>query len=354
MNFAVNSKPGVVGKSNWMLIGLTALGVIAAALFFWFDSTGADNGARLFRGKPESEWVKNLKYNDDEQVKEWRSYGEEGVQVLIRGLERANHPGERNYRRFHRVVPYWVSRWMPDAKDDSTRASRMTLTSLIASLGSDAKSATPIMIRLLKQDENESVREIVMCYFNSTEDEKCLLNQLPAQQKQDLLPVFISAVRDSEQMRNNAAISLGFYSEQRKIVAPVLMGALHDSQPAVVLVAAKSLARVAPDLITNAQTAEIIAEILKNPDDQIAYRAAELLGEMNAEPSIAVPALISGMTNASRIVAVDSTLALTKFNQPADLILPALNAAMQGTNLSKWLRPVVKKKIESLAALSKN
>ena len=66
----------------------------------WFGNVALVRHDPLFRGKPESEWIKNLKYADDEQVKEWQAYGEEGVQVLIRGLNKANCPGERAYRRF--------------------------------------------------------------------------------------------------------------------------------------------------------------------------------------------------------------------------------------------------------------
>src|SRR5438132_3281658 len=65
----------------------------------------------LFHVKPESVWINNLKYNHGEKEKEWRTYGEEGVRVLIRGLERANRPGERIYRRFYYNTPRFIARW---------------------------------------------------------------------------------------------------------------------------------------------------------------------------------------------------------------------------------------------------
>src|SRR5207248_2882867 len=134
--------------------------VASASLFFWLDRAKVDSGGALFRDKPEREWVKNLKYSDDEQVKEWRGYGETGVQILMRGLERADRPGERAYRQVYRRTPRMFSRWLPDPKDDSTRATRMTLVSLLSSLGDDARSATPIMEDLLRHDEAASVREL--------------------------------------------------------------------------------------------------------------------------------------------------------------------------------------------------
>src|SRR5690349_21720240 len=84
------------------LTGVFTLAV--AGLIFWSATTPRTNDP-LFRGKAESEWIKNLKYLDDEQVKEWRGYGEEGVQVLIRGLKNANRPRERMYRQFNRALP---------------------------------------------------------------------------------------------------------------------------------------------------------------------------------------------------------------------------------------------------------
>ena len=44
----------------------------------------------LFHGKRESEWIKSIAYNGDEnQTQQWRDFGPEGVRVSMRGLERA-------------------------------------------------------------------------------------------------------------------------------------------------------------------------------------------------------------------------------------------------------------------------
>jgi len=158
-------------KWKWIITSLLAIGGVTA-LCFWFSGATFRNSDPAFRGKPESEWVKNLKYWDDEQVKEWRGYGEEGVQVLIRGLQHAAHPGERT--------------------------TRLCLVSLLSSLGNDAKSATPIMIWTLVHDEDDEVRQSTIRFFTSSEDEKkCLLNQLPAAQKRELLPALIRSLQNS-------------------------------------------------------------------------------------------------------------------------------------------------------------
>lgn len=351
MSSSTTQKPDGHRKLNWMVAGLLCALPGAAGFFFWLDADRSEAVDPLFRGKPESEWIKNLKYSDDEQVKEWRSYGEPGVQVLLRGLEHSNRRGERTYRQLHRRLPGWLARHLPSPKDDATRAMRMDIVALLSSLGDDAKSALPTMNQLLIQDEADSVRQLVINFYNSSEDEKCLLNRLSASEKNPLLPAFIRDAQNTENwgLRNNALISLGFYREQRNAVAPVLLRAIHDPQPQVVLVAGTSLNRVAPELITNAGLVKIVAGILANPDDQIAYRAAELLGRMKAEPPVAVPALITALKSSSQLVANDSASALLAFNEPTNLILPALQEVVEGRQFPDWVKRRAQKKIEGLA-----
>ena len=59
------------------------------------------------------------------------------------------------------------------------------------------------------------------------------------------------------------------------MIVPVLINALHDPHNDVRLVAAKSLNWVAPDAAVAAGVVPMLVEIPKDPNDQIAYRAAE-------------------------------------------------------------------------------
>jgi hypothetical protein len=45
--------------------------------------------------------------------------------------------------------------------------------------------STPVMIWTLKNDEDDSVRQSTINFFTGNEDEKCLLNQLPAKAKKE-------------------------------------------------------------------------------------------------------------------------------------------------------------------------
>jgi HEAT repeat protein len=297
---------------------------------------------RLFRGKPETEWIKNLKYWDDQQVKEWQGYGEEGVQVLIRGLQKANHPGERAYRRFYRLIPASIARWLPAPKNDSTQATRQCVVSLLSSLGTNATSATPVMLWAVTKDESDSVRQSALCYFNSSEDDNCILNKLPAGQKAALLPALLNAVQNSPNwgLRNNAALALRYYPEQQKVVAPVLLKALQDSQPQVRLLAAEALNRVNPEAARKAGITSILVAISKNPDDQIAFRAVAALGHAGSQPELAVPALIECLKSKNNLVACQAVWALEwsgkEFAAYSNTIVPALSNAAQRKDNVGW------------------
>src|SRR5690242_14037459 len=110
---------------RWILIPLLASTACLTGLVLWFANVFPLDQDPLFHGKPESEWItnvlQNLKYGDDKLLKEWRAYGEEGVQVLVRGLQKASRPGERAYRRLNRKLPDFLKRWLPAPKPDSTQ-----------------------------------------------------------------------------------------------------------------------------------------------------------------------------------------------------------------------------------------
>ena len=307
----------------------------------------------MFHGKRESVWIENLSPRDEEHIIRWREFGPDGVHVLVRALEGANRPADRLYRdAYRRMGP--LTRYLPSPRMDRTRTTRMKVVDLLSRLRKDAMLATPAMIRALG-DENPSVRACAITFFTDTEDENCHLNRLEKADKDKALPYFIRALEDDGDnfaLRNNAALALGFYPEHGETLIPVLTSALKDPAPQVRLLAAKALNGVAPDAITNANAVSIVAKILKNPDDQIAHRAAELLGEMRKQPSIAVPALIESVENPHSLVATSAARALAEFPDQADIIVPALvRAHQEGSNLvSQWAGHVLKKLDPAAAA----
>lgn len=236
------------------LVAVTFILTAGFALVLWFGGVLFAHRDPLFRGKPESEWIKGLKYNDQQQAEEWRAYGEEGVQVLIRGLEKADRPGERAYRRFTRLLPESLSRWLPAPKPDSTRVTRENVVSLLGGLGNDAQSAAPVLIRMANADEFHAVRQGSIGFFITSAGDDTLLNHISPKQKRALLPALLRALQDAENwgLRDNAAVLLRFYPEDREVVGPALVRALQDAQPEVRMDAAEALKRVAPELAKQA------------------------------------------------------------------------------------------------------
>ncbi|MCI0535441.1 MAG: HEAT repeat domain-containing protein [Verrucomicrobiales bacterium] len=304
-------------------------------LVLWFGGVLPVSRDPPFRGQPESEWIKNLKYRDDQQVKEWRAYGEEGVQVLIRGLERANRPGERAYRRFNQLLPDFLRRWLPAPKRDSTQETRERLVSLLWSLGSDAKSAAPVMIRTASTDEFHGVRQSAIGFFITSAGDNTLLNQIPVKEKKALLPALLRAVQDpgNEGPRLNAAILLKYYTEERDVVGPVLGRALRDSDPQVRLCAAEALNCVAPELAKQTGATSILVALAKDPDDQLASKAVDALGGTGSQRELAVPVLIECLQSTNTLIACEAVWALEwapdEFTADSDSIIPALAIAGQ-------------------------
>jgi hypothetical protein len=338
-------KPGY-----WLVrsvLGTVGLGVVAAAGFVWMFTRVPED--REFRGKLESQWISEVGYFDDDQAKQWRQFGPEGVAVLVRGLERANHPGERAYRKAYRrisgVLPGWLVSRLPRPKMDATRGRRMNLISLIDRLGETALPAAPAMYKAL-DDEADSVRQIAIGFFTGDENEKSPLNRIPAADKRKILPLFLRAAQDRSNwgLRNNAMGALGYYPEERDVVAPVLIGALQDTQVNVRMRAAESLFKVAPDAMRDDKAFSVVSAVLKDPDDQVAWRAAALLGRMKIRPGESVTALIAGVDDPSTLVACESVQALGRFPEQKQWIVPALLRAMQNTNknVAGWAGSVLK------------
>jgi len=350
MNEATGNASAKPARRRWVVLTLLAFLLGAAAVWLVVSDSRSTNNDRHFRGKPEAAWIKELKYNDDDQVKEWRSYGEEGVQVLIRGLQQANHSGERLYRDISGRLPGFVMRWLPSPKDDSTRSTRMCLASLLSSLGNDATSATPIMIRTANRDEDDSVRQCAINFFTTNEDEKCLLNQLPAEQKKKLLPGLIRDLQNPLHwgLRGNAANALRWFPEQREIVTPVLVMALQDPQTEVRLLAAQALNRVDPETAKRAGAVSVVIAITKNPDDQNSRFALRALRFFKADAELAVPTLIECLQHTNTRVASEAVRALewaaNDFGSYSNAIVPALEkTAERNDSVGKYARRAMKR-----------
>ena len=121
------------------------------------------------------------------------------------------------------------------------------------------------------------------------------------------------------------------------------MKALQDPAPQVRLLAAEALNCVAPDAAEKAGAISVVIEVLKDPDDQVAYRAAEYLREFQRQPELAVPALIETLQNTNTLVACTAIWSLQRFTNQAETIIPALKKAAQREDIvGGWAKRALK------------
>src|SRR5262245_11453802 len=176
-------------------IALFALATLAAGLLaavVWLLMQDRDG---MFHGKRESEWITNIVYgmqlSEDQskaQVQQWRDFGEEGLRILERGLDRSR--GYR-YRKFHRryalKLPGFVRGGLPPPAMDASFGTRMCVLSLLCRMEKDAWPAWRAAARAL-EDENDFVRQWAINFFTGHEDESSFLNHMPAPDKKGVLP----------------------------------------------------------------------------------------------------------------------------------------------------------------------
>jgi hypothetical protein len=279
---------------------------------------------RLLRGKPESEWIKSINYyGDDDQLRSWRALGPDGLHLLARALDRG---------RFYRKAYRWIMPRLPGPvnaflyprlpKPSDSHSKRMCVISLLSQLGKDAKPVEPAIARALSDDDPGVRLSALGCYEQ-------LLSAMEEKEKLARLPEFLRAMQDADSgIRNNAAVALRWYSGHAPTVVPVLVKALHDPYIPVRMQVARALARVDLQAGLRAGIVPVVIEILSNPDDQVAYQAAGLLGEMGAEPALTVPALAEAVQGTNALVASTAARALGRFREQARPSIPALRKAL--------------------------
>lgn len=339
------AKVDTVGMRNRRILALAFSLACLCGIVTWLVLHPYDPG---FHGKPETEWIKGITYFGDEaQIKQWRSFGPEGLHLLARSLDRG-----RAYRSaYRRLMPRLpgllnhLSRWLPKPAD--SHSARMCVISLLRQFGKDAKPVEPAIARALDDDDAGVRQSALGCYGE-------LLEAMGAQEKAARLPQFIRAIQDNDWgIRNNAVIALQFYRDQAPVVVPVLVNSLKDPVVQVRLMAAKALAKVDLQAAVRAGVVPIAINILQDTNDQVAYQAAELLGELGQEPSLAVPALIASVQGTNGLVATTAARALGYFPGQADVIVPVLLKALENTNgvVSRWGPATALKAIDPAAAM---
>lgn len=315
------------------------LAIVGLAVLCWFAGTLVGDRDPLFRGKPESEWIKGLK-GDTDDTSQWRSFGEEGVQVLVRGLKRAQRPGERAYRRLYRALPRLAARPLPYPKQDSTRDARYLICQKITWLGKDARSAVPIMVHSLR-DEDVQVRGRALGFFSYPSDtESAVLSLMDEKEKARILPDLIRVTQEQPiGMASSGVSALKYFPVQKQTVTPVLLTFLKDPDIRTRLAAAAALNRVDPDAAKSAGVTPMVTGVAKNQTNiAAADYAIRILGKFHHDPEAAISTLMECLDSTDSRLAIEAILSLEDdgFLKYSGTILPALtNVARREDSVGK-------------------
>lgn len=297
-----------MNRRRIIIVSVMAMCALLGGITLWL----AKSHDAVLQGKLESEWIGEIQYSGgDAQAQQWRALGPEGLQLLARTLDQG-----RYYYKFYwwtapkmgRVLsPSFERRFNPDA----VHPSRVNVISLLCSLGKDAEPVEPAIARAVTDGDVRVRQNALACY------ESGLLEVIGEKAKAERLSLFLDAMKSSDWCsRNNAAVALGFYTNDAPKVLPVLIKALGDSEVHVRLVVAKDLAHPDPAEAVKAGVIPVMLPILKDKDDQIACRAAEILGEMGKDAVPAIPELEESARGTNKLVAYTAKRALKKIAPP--------------------------------------
>jgi HEAT repeat protein len=174
----------------------------------------------------------------------------------------------------------------------------------------DVKSALPELLRSLQTDPDDGVRANVLSCFES------LLPVMSEREKAPFFPEFLRGLDSKDfSVRNDSLVALRFYPDQSPVLDPVLVAALRDPEVQIRLRAADALVHVDTQFAAQSGVIPVLLEILKNPDDQIAWEVPGILADMGPAAASAVPALIASSQGADPLVANASARALKRIEK---------------------------------------
>jgi HEAT repeat protein len=268
----------------------------------------------VVQGKTESEWIKNIVYNgDDNQRKLWHSLGPKGIKMLVRAMKPP--PTGLTYEQAN-----------------TNRKTRMCAADLLCQLADyrEGTSAVPDVIKLLQTEKDDSVRGLELGYFEIP------LQGMSEKDKAALLPELIRSLsRDHSGERNNALVALQYYTNQINTVVPLMVNELQDPIPGVRLMAVKALEKIDPQNPASSNFVSVVAGCVTGPPGDMpgaANDAVVMLGQLHRDPDVAVPALIQALQRDEKYVRNNAAAALGKFGGQARAAVPALTKALQDSD----------------------
>jgi len=195
---------------------------------------------------------------------------------------------------------------------------RRGATSALKGIGKDAKDAIPALVLVLKTDKDASVRSSAASALGRIE--KDAKEAVPA------LVLVLKTDKDSS-VRSSAAYALGSIGPEARNAVPDLVAVLKDKDKPVILIAITALGGIGKEAVP------ALVAALQDSDSTIRYEAANALRLVGKDAKEAVPALVLALkTDKDASVRSSAASALGSIGPEARNAVPDLMAALSEPN----------------------
>ena len=290
---------GALKLMAWTKIS-TTLVIAGAVVLTTALSVVVVQNERLIQGKTEGEWIKSIVYNGDyEQTRRWHSLRGKGIHMLTRALQ----------------------------SPASDRATRMGVASLLCQMSTTLTNSSAPGDETMRQDVKSDLPELLHSLQTETDDGvranllSCFESLLPVMNEKEKTPFFPEFLRSLDSrdfsVRNNGLVALRFYADQATVLDPLLVATLRDPEVRVRLRAADALVHIDPPFAVDSGVIPVLLEILKNPDNQIAWQVPGILADLGPKAAPATPALSASAHGTDALVADAAARALKRIDPAA-------------------------------------
>jgi HEAT repeat protein len=301
-------------KRGRILLSVVILAICGVSLWL----TLRPHRDEIVQGKRESERISSFTngygsggsfaqyQREQEEIKEWRALGPQGIEILCRALDKGSSRFTLLYLGYYNGLDDRFQRCLPKPVDTANR--RQHAAFLLGSLAPENKDvAVPALIRALKRDPDADVRLNIIGHL----DPELLRGK--DKERLEILPELIKAAQSYNWgLRHNALTTFQMYPDRLSTVIPILTNALQDAEGDICWTAVTTLHQLAPD-VAKPQIVEAITNMFHEQDEQFFLPGRiEWLGEMRKDALPAVPALLDALHSTNADVARAASHALVK------------------------------------------
>jgi HEAT repeat protein len=250
--------------------------------------------------------------------------------------------------------------WLIEQTEVDNADTQVTVISLLAMIGTDASSAAPRLIELLKRSQNENLRILAVSALPkvaSSENLKSIIAALGSTLKDKNQDVKIGSAFSLVEIykdKNKLNFSSSTVNDLRKLVSKavvyILTEAYKKDDISFILFLSNDRANTLGQIIISEYAVPVLISALKDTDKDVRYAAANALGEIGKDAKDSIPILISTLKDMEKDVSYSAANALEEISKDAKVAIPELIPALK--DIEKDIRytaavNTIRKKIEN-------